>query len=394
MKLALIAPTEIPSRRANSFQVMKMAQAIACLGHDVHLVVPAVGTPGSYPRHTWSDLEQFYGIHKQFHMTWLKMHPSLRRYDFGFAAVNLACKWGAEIIYTRLPQAAVIAGRRGMTTVLEAHDLPKGVMGRRLFQHYLRTPGARRLVSISRALSEDLSQHFGFWGDRPDLLIAPDGVDLERFADLPDECTARKLIGLKTVSVYQNFNVRFDPELFTAGYTGHLYPGRGRDLILQLAAHFPRVNFLLIGGEERDIEALRQEIQARDLTNVTATGFIPNAELPLYQAACEVLLMPYQDQVSASSGGDIARYLSPLKMFEYLATGRVIFSSDLPVLGEVLTSHNAVILPRADLQAWIDALQAIQEHPEHRRILAQQAKATAQNYSWERRAERILAGLV
>jgi hypothetical protein len=33
MKIAIIAPTEIPARRANTLQVMKMAQALVVRGH-------------------------------------------------------------------------------------------------------------------------------------------------------------------------------------------------------------------------------------------------------------------------------------------------------------------------------------------------------------------------
>jgi len=40
MKIALIAPSEIPARRANTMQVMKMAQAMTILGHDVRMAAP------------------------------------------------------------------------------------------------------------------------------------------------------------------------------------------------------------------------------------------------------------------------------------------------------------------------------------------------------------------
>jgi len=94
------------------------------------------------------------------------------------------------------------------------------------------------------------------------------------------------------------------------------------------------VSFLLAGGEPEDVAALREKSANLGLSNVILTGFIPNADLPIYQAACDILLMPYQSQVAASSGGDIARYLSPMKLFEYLACGKPILSSDLPVLRE------------------------------------------------------------
>ncbi len=143
---------------------------------------------------------------------------------------------------------------------------------------------------------------------------------------------------------------------FTAGYTGHLYAGRGGELMIELAARLPEITFLLVGGEPPDVARLQAKVNARQLDNVILTGFIPNADLPLYQAACDVLLMPYQKPVAASSGGDIAPYLSPMKLFEYLACGRAILSSDLPVLREVLNPANAVLLDPETSRAWAAAL--------------------------------------
>jgi glycosyltransferase involved in cell wall biosynthesis len=126
------------------------------------------------------------------------------------------------------------------------------------------------------------------------------------------------------------------------------------------------------------------------LENLTLLGFISNTRLPLYQAACEALLMPYQRQVAASSGGDIARYLSPMKVFEYLACGRAILSSDLPVLREVLNPENAILLPMEDIDAWATAIRNLQENPVFCARLAEQARRDAQKYSWEARARHIL----
>jgi len=103
--------------------------------------------------------------------------------------------------------------------------------------------------------------------------------------------------------------------------------------------------------------------------------------------------MPYGKQVSASSGGDIARYFSPMKLFEYLAAGRPILCSDLPVLHEVLNAQNALLLPPGDTDAWASALCRIKENPHDYQPMAEQARIDARQYSWEARARRILQGI-
>jgi glycosyltransferase involved in cell wall biosynthesis len=151
------------------------------------------------------------------------------------------------------------------------------------------------------------------------------------------------------------------------------------------------VTFLLVGGEPADVSQVRNKIQQRGLTNVRLTGFVPNAKLPKYQAACNVLLMPYQQSVSASSGGDIAKYLSPMKLFEYMASARVILSSNLPVLQEVLNEKNAMLLPPDHPTAWIEGITAIRNTPDRFNHLSNQAKSDVLSYSWEARAQKILS---
>jgi glycosyltransferase involved in cell wall biosynthesis len=285
-----------------------------------------------------------------------------------------------------LPQAAALASESGMPTIFEIHDLPQGSMGTLLFRAFLRGRGARRLVVITSALAQDLVRSFGIPAQPPFTAIAPDGVDLERYADLPEPVEARRRLLQMSSELTER---ALPPERFTAGYTGHLYAGRGVELLLELARRLPEMTFLLAGGEPQEVARLRSQTAAEGLDNVLLTGFIPNEKLPAYQAACEVLLMPYQRQVAASSGGDIARYLSPMKVFEYLACGRAILSSDLPVLRETLHAENAVLLPSHDVDAWALALQRLRDLPDERLRLAQRARQDAAQYTWEARASRI-----
>jgi glycosyltransferase involved in cell wall biosynthesis len=403
MKIAIIAPTEIPARRANTLQVMKMAQALVVLGHTVRLAVPSSGSIPAVEkpadpanplpaagRHTWEQLAHHYGLQHEFAVEWLASSPRLRRYDFSWRALRWANSWQAELVYTRLPQAAALASQRGVATVLEVHDIPQGTIGPWLFQLFLSGKGARKLVIITQALAADLAQRFGRPLAAPFTVIAPDGVDLERYEGLPQPAEARERLLKQTWRSASSPLGQLSAERFTVGYTGHLYPGRGRELLLELAQRMPQVAFLVVGGEGRDISTFQAEILAQRVQNLILTGFVPNAELPLYQAACDILLMPYQQKVAASSGGDIARYLSPMKLFEYLACQRPIVSSDLPVLQEVLNAQNAILAPANDPAAWETAILSLRNDPELRLRLAGQARLDAQRFTWDTRASRIL----
>jgi glycosyltransferase involved in cell wall biosynthesis len=392
MHIAIVAPTSIPSRRANTVQVMKMAQAFVKLKHGVHLAVPNNSNNNQSGAQSWQDIAHLYGLTRKFPIDWLPADPKLRKYDYAWHAVRWARRLESDLLYTRLPQAATLAALMGLETIFEMHDRPRGILGPILFKRYLKAKGARRLVLISKALASDLHQEFAASENPPFAVVIPDGVDLERYANLPGPTESRvKLIDI-IKPVLDRFGYKFSVDRFTVGYTGHLYPGRGIHLILEMAKRLKYMNFLIVGGDPQDVIQVREIVRLNGLGNVTLTGFVPNAELPLYQASCDLLLMPYQRKVSASSGGDIARYLSPMKLFEYLACGRPICSSDLPVFREVLSDEDAVLLPPDDIDGWVAAIQNLRDNPLGRDELSTRSKEMAIRYSWERRAKLILEG--
>jgi glycosyltransferase involved in cell wall biosynthesis len=162
------------------------------------------------------------------------------------------------------------------------------------------------------------------------------------------------------------------------------------DLLLGLAKAFPDVSFLWIGGKPKDIQPWRETLANDGLQNVSITGFIENSWLPLYQAAAEILVMPYNLDVSGSGGGNIVEVFNPMKMFDYLAAGRAIISSDLPVLHEVLNPQNAAFAVPGDLDSWKETLSILISNPEVRRVIGEQARKDAAGYDWRIRTRKAL----
>ncbi|MEI7989026.1 MAG: glycosyltransferase [Chloroflexota bacterium] len=403
MKITVIAPTSLPALRANTIQVMKMTQAFSMSGHDVALLVPT-----AYPKtinKRWDKLAVHYGLQQEFPVYWLQSTPHWRGYDFGFRAVSWAQACHTDLIYTRHPQAAAWSSIKGIPTILEVHDTPHGGMGPLLFRSFLAGKGAQRLVAITHFLAQDLissyskleristitpiSSAMGTEITSSFIVIAPDGVDLIRYNNLPAPDSARLALSMMAGSPV----VEMDPDRFTAGYTGHLYEGRGSEFMLMLAERLPQMNFLLVGGEPEAVARLRVSIDEKGIKNVFLTGFIPNSELPLYQAACDVLLMPYQSRVAASSGGDISQYLSPMKVFEYMACKRAIIASHLPVFGEILNTNNAILIPHDDVNAWVNALTLLHDHPQQCVDLGEQSWKDIQKYDWLNRVQHVLKGI-
>lgn len=387
MRIGFIAPTSIPSRRANTVQVMKMAQAMQNVGHEVRVISPmAARNRDDHRDRGWDSLARHYGLQSRFEIEWLLANPLFRGYDYALHAVRMCRTWGAELVYTRLPQSAALASMVGLPCVYEVHDIPHSRMAKFLLNVFLHSRGARRLVVITRALQSDLLACINSAQLSKLSLVASDGVDLARFANLPEPGRARGLL-------FAKYGLRLPDTGFVAGYTGHLYPGRGTDILLDLAQRLPEVHFLIAGGEPQEVGDYSQRIQSAGQHNLTLTGFIPNQELPMFQAACDILMMPYQKNVAASSGGDIGAYLSPMKLFEYLACGRAILSGDIPVLREILDEKNSILLPPDDVSAWEQAIRSLAADQPRRVALANRARLDASKYTWEARVNKILNNL-
>jgi glycosyltransferase involved in cell wall biosynthesis len=364
VKIVAIAGATIPSDTANSLQVMKACQALVQIGHEVTLLVP-----GS--KNLSIDLQQHYGLQTEFPIEWLSS-SSRRRSTWD--SVRRARALKADLVYSWFPQSAVFGLLRGLPVLFEIHIQPTGLFGPVWHRLFANLRGRKRLVSITRALVNILERDFHMRFSSDEVVIAPNGVDLERFASLPDPATARRQIG-----------VRESP---TVMCTGHLYAGRGAELFLALAKSLPQAQFVWVGGRPEDMETWKQRVES---DNVVFTGFIPNRDLPLHQAAADILLLPYCRSIMGSSGSaDSAAVASPMKMFEYMAAGGAIVSADLPVIREVLNERNAVFCEPDKVGDWRLVIESLLEDEARRTKLGNQARLDVQGYTWVARARRIL----
>ncbi|MFN3491929.1 MAG: glycosyltransferase, partial [Anaerolineales bacterium] len=127
------------------------------------------------------------------------------------------------------------------------------------------------------------------------------------------------------------------------------------------------------------------------------TGFVKHDVIHLYQAASDILLMPYSSSISASSGQDIAEVINPMKMFEYMASGRAIVSADLPSIREVLNEGNCVFVETGNWELvignWKAEIEKLLADESLRVKLGSQARKDVESFSWVKREEKILERL-
>jgi len=375
MRISFISKTAVPSTRAESIYVMQMCQAYSALGHEVTLIIP--NHPVQIP---CDDVFSFYGVDHRFKIrkvafpSWC---PDL--ISFGMQMPIIAALSKSDLVHSRSVAPAWGALKFfNIPTIYEIHTgISENSRQRRLFKKVTSSKNLRAIVVLTRSLAEHVRPLVA----NPDLriLVAPDGIESTLLNSKINRDSARRALGL------------WEDQRRIAVYTGHLYPGRGIELIQEIAKKVPDHEFLIVGG--RDVDVLKYKNSSDGSGNLHFLGFKPPSEIFPYLGAADVLLMPYGMQVQVASGGDISRFFSPMKMFQYMASGRPILSSDLMVLREILQDQvNALLLPHNDVHAWVDALRKLQHDQQLSARIADRAKEDVKSYTWENRAKIILNG--
>ena len=402
MKIALITNSRIPSLTANSIQAMKVAQALMQLGHDARMFAPAETEPVSQQL-----LITHYGVRLIPPLELLPSISGLKRLDFIVHAQRAAQKFGAELIYTWLPQSAALALWMKYPVVLEMHADVTGLMGAWWLRQFWNAKGKKTMTVTTSALRNVLERSTKLKLENEAVIVAPNGVELERYASLPSPSEARRQLNL--------------PDGLTVGFTGHIYPGRGAELLFELAKQMPHVKFLWVGGTPELVSFWKSKLAQGGVANVTMTGFVEHSRIPLHQAAADVLLMPYSRTIEASSGQDFAEVINPMKMFEYMASGRAIVCADISVIREILNDKNAVFvessggrvvlsgaersrrmyrdhnvgeLENQRIGDWRLAIEALLADEPRRLALGAQARRDVERFSWVKREERVLEGII
>lgn len=366
MKIYYISGSTLPSRRANAVHVMKMCQSFATEGrHDVTLFGKGTGLKSA-------ALFDFFGVAGDFKLVlspYTKL-PLIGGFIRTIFILFQAAKMGRpDLYYGRDALTLALLSGGDIPVYYEAHQMPSRPIDHWAVATLLKSKALRGVVVISEGLKQDFTHKYPNF-DRARVIVAHDGADL-----FTKTTPLEKWPGRANV-----------PQI---GYAGSLHKGRGINLIQQIAERLPEMDFHIVGGSERDLQFWKKQVIP---PNFHMHGFVKHASLPAYFEKFDILLAPYQTKIGIENGGDISRWISPMKLFEYMASGKPILSSDLPVLREILTTgENAGLLPPDQPGAWVDALCYLAKDKALGSALGARAKQDLEtHYLWSIRARRIL----
>ena len=151
------------------------------------------------------------------------------------------------------------------------------------------------------------------------------------------------------------------------------------------------MTFHLVGGLKEDIEYWKNYSKLLNLDNIYFYGFVSPKESIKYRNSFDIFLAPYEKKVSifGSNESDTSKFMSPLKIFEYMSHKKPIIASDLPVIREVLNESNSLLVECDNIDLWINSLKKLRVL-KNRELIANKALIDFSNYSWNNRAILVI----
>ncbi len=285
----------------------------------------------------------------------------LYRYQpFNFGPYRISASYNipilGEVNFLRSMEAPMWSGRHESTVVTRFFER----RGIRSFDH---------MFCVSRGMKDGIDQY----ADPSRSCVIPNGVDTEKFSVAKyDKVLAKAKLNLSGKTVI--------------GYVGSYKSWHGLDVSLdvmeRLSMRDESFHLLLIGnGDEYSrIEKLVCEKKLHGC--VTQIDYVPHQQIPEYMAAFDCALMTYPEIKPF--------HFSPLKMFEYMAMGVPVITTDIGQIGEIIThGHTGILVlpPAADcfVEAILDGRDNFPEMGLNARKLMED------EYSWLANGEKVLA---
>ena len=376
MKIIYIANSRIPTTKAHGFQIIKMCEAFSNTGLQVELWAPKRFNPIKEDPFRYYNIRETFTIKK---IAVIDLIP-LSRYlgfianfieSFSFAVFTVVAlsRRDFDIIYSRDQFTLWFLSFFDKKFVYEIHSFPKrAALYRRIWKK------AHKIIVITSVL-KNLVVRAGTSEEK--IMIAPDAVDTADF-----EAVSQTVDELK-------IELGLPKDEFLVGYVGRfktLGMEKGiKTMIEALPILDGGVKMVFVGGEELEIKEYKNLANRFNVSvQCVFIGYQPRLRAIKYIKAMDALVIPFPDVPH------YAFYASPLKLFEYMASGRPIIASDLPALREILNDKNALFFKPDSASELAQAVKMLKSSHTLGYHLSQQALADVREYTWDNRARRIL----
>ncbi len=360
----------MPIAHAHGFQVMQMCEAFVQNGCEVEIVAPMRVNPIK------EDAFAYYNIKKTFSIERLPCLDLIflnnQNLFFWIQTITfLSSSW----FYLRVKKFDILYTREQMVGlffrnfVLEIHSLPKAIkpFHKRIWRK------ARALVVLTPFIKEKIVS-CGISGEK--ILVAGDGVNLSKFDINLDKNEARE-------------KVHLPKEEKLIGYVGAfrtLGMEKGLDIAIEAIENIStNAKLVLVGGHQEDIDFYRPMVKKLQIEDkVIFIARIKYDLVPVYLKAFDVLIAPFPETEHYNF------YMSPMKIFEYMASKRPIVTTDLPSLRDVVGGGEALLVTPGSVESLKEGIEKVLNDKVLGDKMVDLAFSKVKELTWEKRAGRIL----
>lgn len=370
MKLLYIANARIPTEKAHGIQIMKMCEAFSARNIDIELVIPWRFN------HIQDNPFAYYGVKENFKITKIfsadlvrfgKTGFLIQSFTFAIASFFYCLSHKADIIYSRDELPLFLLSFIKKNIIYEAHTARFNFIIKKF----------KKIITISKGLKKFYVKNG--MSERK-IIVAHDGVDMKDFDIKISKRELRK-------------NLQLPENKHIISYVGKYQTMGIRKGVYELIYLLPEIlkidqeAFLLLVGINKDeyeeVYSMFNQLEIND-SFYKIMPHIRRKEVPSYLKASDVLVINYPPITHYT------HYMSPLKLFEYMASGIPIVSSDLPSIREILNKKNAILVGSDNLLALAGGIKRALEDTAFSATISKQALADVQNYTWDKRVEGIL----
>lgn len=368
--LSIVYPhnQRLMSGKAHDIVIMRTCHAVAKQGHTVKVIT---GTPARP-----DTVYDFYGLRPLPGFEILQV-PMLRGRTFSWHGVfNFFCllkildlkrRGQADVIYLREIKLARFLLKFkeliGLPFVIEAHDL-------KIRKFYDSCP------------EKDKSEAAVFRKvDAIIVLLNSFGTILKEVYDVSGTPVIKVSLAAEKVP----FPLAGDKTSHKIiGYIGQLYPMQGVDVLIEALSYLPDAGLSVIGGSEPDLSRLKHLASRLNIDKrIKFHGFVNPHRVAEIAKDIDVMV------ISALDRGK-RRYSAHTKLYEYMAMGKPIVAVDLPsVREEVIDGENALLVKPEDAADLAEKIVYVLNNPDAAESLAIGAYRAAEEFSWEKRAQRL-----
>ena len=359
MKLLYIADFKLPTNRAYAIHVFKMLDAFCDHNISSKLLIPYFDKKKLNQSIKFFDLKNYelISINRVFKKT-ITMN-FLNRILFGLKVIKIIKSYDAErLIITRSLISSVFLSLFRIKHFLEIHQELRGLTKFLLIKlNFINSKYIIKNIFISKSLAN-------FYKNKTkNFKVLHDAVNLKKFKK-------KKIRKIKKIS-----------------YVGSFYKGRGIELIFDIARELKNFKFYLYGKRDEKFNKLPK--------NVYLKPFVEQSKIPLILGQSDLLLLPYLKKVYLSfdsKSSDNSKFMSPLKLFESLASGTPIFCSNIKVLREVLKNdYNSILINDFEKKnEWIEKIIKISTNQNKLRFISKNAILTSKKYTWLKRTKAFI----